>query len=120
MKFLYPPNKVRKEIIYRLRMYFRTDEEEFFRAAMNLFFEFYEVEQPKVDWYERLDDIRVAGLTYSTGRIELIAPSAWKSNKKHRTQQRWLEVVFHELYHFLFWVSDEAKAEEYATGFLKK
>lgn len=120
MKFLYPPDKTRLEVTSRLRQFFKTEEVEFFNAALNLFAGFYEIEKPMVTWYLRLDDVKVAGLTYSSGKIELIDPSAWKKNRKHRGVRRWLEVCYHELYHYLFWVQDEAKADEFAKGMLRK
>lgn len=119
MKYPYPPKATQREIVYRLRMFFKTEEVEFFNAALNLFFSYYEEPIPKVEWYLRMDDSAIAGLTYDNGKIDLIAPEAWKKRKKYKTQRRWIEVCFHELYHYLFWVDDERKAEEFAEGFVK-
>lgn len=118
MKFLIPPDKVCREIKSRLYQYFRTEEVEFFNAALNLYCHFYEVPVPTVTWFQRLDDVRAAGFTYSNGKIELIAAEFWKRNRKHKGMVRWVEVVYHELYHYLFWVSDELKADEYAKAMM--
>ena len=119
MKHLVPPDKVRKEVSSRLKTFFKTGELEFFTAALNLYCSFYEVEVPRVDWYQRLDTSGTAGLTYRSGKIELISPEFWKKNRRHRSFKRWLQVFYHEGYHYIWWVDDETKAEEYAEQMAK-
>lgn len=119
MKYPYPPKATQREIVSRLKTFFKTEEIEFFNAAMNMFFSYYEEPQPTVEWYVKLDDPKVAGLTYSNGRIELYTPSSWKQNRKYRTRKQWLVVVLHELWHYLVWIDEERKADEFANGFLK-
>lgn len=120
MKHLFPAVQVKRKVKHRLYEYFDGEEIDIFNAAINMFCEFYEILPPTVAWYIKLDDPKVAGLTYSTGKIELFSPAAWKKNKKYFSKRRWVEVVFHELYHFLYWVDDEKKADEFAKGMMTK
>lgn len=75
---------------------------------------FYRLKRPQVEWFEYLDWGRTAGRTYENGKIHLVHPENWKRGRKYNTQRQWINAVYHEMGHYIFWTDAERKADTFA------
>lgn len=114
-----PPLARRRVIDRSLSAYFRTHKPSEFRRAMTEFCRFYNVKRPKVEWYEYIDWGKTAGKTYENGQILLIHPENWKRGRIHNTERMWIQVVYHEMGHFLFWTDAERKADVFTRRMVR-
>ncbi len=73
---------------------------------------FYEVKVLKVEWYEYLDNGKTWGKTWTDGAIHLIDPKIWES--RGRSIEQWIDTFHHEFWHYLTFVEEEEKADEFA------
>ncbi len=72
------------------------------------------LKRPQVEWFEYLDWGRTAGRTYENGKIHLVHPENWKSGRKYNTEKQWVNAVYHEMGHYVFWTDAERKADTFA------
>ena len=119
MRMILPPLACRRIIDRSLSAYFRTHKASEFRRAMTEFCRFYNVKRPKVEWYEYIDWGKTAGKTYENGRVHLIHPENWKRGRVHNTERMWVQVVYHEMGHFLFWTDAERKADAFTRRMVR-
>ena len=119
MRMILPPLACRRIIDRSLSAYFRTHKASEFRRAMTEFCRFYNVKRPKVEWYEYIDWGKTAGKTYENGRVHLIHPENWKRGRVHNTERMWVQVVYHEMGHFLFWTDAERKADVFTRRMVR-
>ena len=75
---------------------------------------FYHLRAPKVDWFEYLDWGKSGGRTYENGTIHLVHPEFWKRGRKYKSERRWINTVYHEMGHYIFWADAERKADTFA------
>ncbi len=113
MRMLVPPLGQRREIDRKLTEYFQTHRESIFREAISDFCRFYGVKRPKIHWFEYIDSGRTAGRTFEDGRIHLIHPENWKRGRVYRSERMWVQTVYHELAHYVFWCDAERKADAF-------
>mgnify|MGYP007070598608 CR=1 FL=1 len=92
---------------------------ETFNEALAMICTFYDIPVPKVEWYEKMEDSKIAGLTFENGRVHLYHPEDWAKHRVHNTMQRWREVFFHEIGHVYFWTAAEDKAEAFSKMMLE-
>lgn len=119
MRMLLPPVAVRKMVKESLKLFFQTEDQSHFDTALHAVMGFYNLSVPKVEWVDRFEDARVGGLTWETGKVQLIKPSVWKRNRKHNGMRRWREIALHEIGHVVMWHDAELKADKFAESMLK-
>lgn len=108
-----PPVKHRREIDKNLSEFFRTHREASFRRAVSGFCRYYNLKLPRVEWYEYIDWGKTAGKTYEDGRIHLIHPENWKRGRVYKSERMWIQTLYHEMGHYLFWADAERKADAF-------
>src|SRR5205085_11978815 len=76
---------------------------------------FFNLKRPRVEWFEYLDWGRTAGRTYENGKIHLVHPENWENGRKYNSEKQWINAVYHELGHYVFWADAERKADTFAA-----
>jgi len=111
---LVPPLCYRREIDRDLADFFGSNRQSSFRRAISALCRYYNVKLPRIEWFEYLDWGKTAGKTYEDGRIHLVHPSRWKRGRIYYTERLWVQMVYHELGHYLLWTDAERKANMFA------
>lgn len=115
MRMVLPPTRERRSIHRMLERFFEEHRDRDFAMAVTAICRFYRLKRPQVEWFEYLDWGRTAGRTYENGRIHLVHPENWKRGRKYNTQRQWINAVYHEMGHYIFWTDAERKADTFAT-----
>jgi hypothetical protein len=113
VRMVVPPVAFRREIDRNLSDFFRTHRPISFRRAVSDFCRYYRIGLPRIEWYEYIDWGKTAGKTYEDGRIHLIHPENWKRCRIHKSERMWIQTLYHEMGHFLFWTDAERKADAF-------
>jgi hypothetical protein len=113
VRMLVPPVDHRRAMDGLLVEYFRAERPGYFRRAISAFCRFYAIKPPRIEWCEYIDWGRAAGKTFEDGRIHLVHPQNWKRGRIYRSERMWVQTVYHELGHYLFWTDAERKAEAF-------
>jgi hypothetical protein len=116
---LVPPLAQRREMDRKLVEFFRYERPTAFRRAVADFCRFYAVKTPKIDWYEYIDWGKTAGKTFEDGRIHLVHPENWKRGRVYNRERMWVQMVYHELAHYLFWTDAETKADAFTIRMVR-
>lgn len=114
MRMILPPLRERRAIQRYLEAFFREHREADFNRAIGAICRFFNLKRPRVQWFEYLDWGRVAGKTYEDGTIHLVHPENWKKGRKYNSERQWINAVYHELGHYIFWSDAERKADSFA------
>jgi hypothetical protein len=114
MRMILPPIKERRHVQQYLSAFFRDHKEADFNRAVGLMCRFYHLKRPKVLWFEYIDWGRTAGKTYEDGKIHLVHPENWKKGRKYNSERQWINMVYHEMGHYVFWADAESKADAFA------
>jgi hypothetical protein len=110
-----PPLKERRAINRLLSSFFREHRPLDFDRAIAEICRFYRLKRPRVLWFEYLDWGRTAGRTYENGKIHLVHPENWKKGRKYNSERQWVNTVYHEMGHYIFWADAERKANTFAA-----
>ena len=113
MRMILPPIAYRRVVDRELTAFFRTHRNPIFNRAISRLCRFYNVRRPRISWFEYLDWGKTAGKTYTDGRIHLVHPENWKRGRIYNTERMWVQMIYHEMAHFLFWTDAESKADLY-------
>jgi len=113
VRMIVPPLAHRKAIDRSLASFFNTHRPAAFRRAISELCSFYHLKRPKIEWYEYLDWGKTAGKTMEDGRILLVHPENWKRGRIYNSERMWVQMIYHEMGHFLFWADAERKAESF-------
>ena len=119
MRMLVPPIVQRREMDRNLVDFFRREVTAPFRRAVANFCRFYNVRGPRIEWCEYIDWGRAAGKTFQDGRIHLVHPENWKRGRVYKSERMWVQTVYHELAHYLFWADAERKAETFTRRMVR-
>jgi predicted SprT family Zn-dependent metalloprotease len=114
MRMILPPTRERRVIDGQLTSFFRSYRIAEFRRAVSAMCGFYKLKRPQVEWYEYLDWGKTGGKTYENGTIQLVHPENWKRGRKYNSERQWINMVYHEMGHYIFWVDAERKANMFA------
>jgi hypothetical protein len=106
-----PPVAHRREIDRNLEEFFRKHRAARFNRAISLMCRYFNVRRPRIEWFEYIDWGRMAGRTYEDGRIHLVHPENWKRGRVYYRERMWIQMIYHEMGHFIFWSDPERKAE---------
>lgn len=119
VRMLVPPIAQRRGIDRQLALYFQTYRPSMFRRAISDFCRFYGVKRPQIQWFENIDCGRTAGRTFEDGRIHLVHPENWKRCRVYNSERMWVQTVYHELGHYVFWSDAERKAEAFTVRMVR-
>src|SRR5437870_6632209 len=110
---LVPPVAQRREMDRKLVKFFQQHNRSIFRQAIADFCRFYAVKPPRIGWFEYIDWGKAAGKTFADGRIHLVHPENWRRGRIYKSERMWVQMVYHELAHYLFWTDPESKADAF-------
>ena len=116
---LLPPVERRREMDRNLVEFFHAGRPATFRRAISEFCRYYHLRQPRIEWYEYIDWGKTAGRTFEDGRIHLVHPENWKRGRIYKSERMWVQTVYHELAHYLFWTDAERKAEAFTRRMVR-
>ena len=119
MRMMLPPLKDRRSIDRFLSSFFRDYKAHDFKRAISALCRFYHLKMPKVEWFEYIDWGKTAGKTYENGQIYLVHPENWKRGRKYNSERKWINLVYHELGHYIFWADAETKADRFALRMVR-
>ncbi|GIW40200.1 MAG: hypothetical protein KatS3mg076_0777 [Candidatus Binatia bacterium] len=114
MRMILPPLRQRRQIHRSLSEFFQTHKMTEFNRAIAAICRFYGLPKPKVQWFEYIDWGRTVGRTYEDGKVHLVHPENWKSGRKYNSERQWINAVYHEMGHYIFWADAERKADTFA------
>ena len=114
MRMILPPLKERRVIQRNLSMFFQEHRQADFNRAISAMCRFYHLKRPRVMWFEYIDWGRTVGKTYEDGKIHLVHPENWKNGRKYNSERQWVNAVYHEMGHYVFWAHAEPKADSFA------
>ena len=72
---------------------------------------YFKLRRPRIEWFEYIDWGKTAGRTYEDGRIHLVHPENWKRGRIYFSERKWIQMIYHEMGHFLLWSDPERKAD---------
>src|ERR1700719_1319203 len=116
---LLPPIDRRREMDKNLVAFFRDHRLIDFRRAIADFCRYYHLRRPRIEWYEYIDWGKTAGKPFEDGRIHLVHPENWKRGRIYKSERMWVQMVYHELAHYLFWSDAETKAETFTCRMVR-
>jgi hypothetical protein len=119
VRMLLPPIDRRREMDKNLVAFFRDHGRLAFRRAIADFCRYYYLRRPRIEWYEYIDWGKTAGKTFEDGRIHLVHPENWKRGRVYKSERMWVQMVYHELAHYLFWTDAETKAETFTCRMVR-
>jgi hypothetical protein len=111
---LVPPIVYRRGIDRDLADFFRSHRQSSFRRAISTLCRYFNVKGPRIEWFEYIDWGKTAGKTYEDGRIHLVHPVRWKRGRIYYSERLWVQMVYHEMGHYLLWTDAERKANLFA------
>ena len=118
MKMLLPSRAVRKLVTQELELFYSSNDLWRFTVAVSLLVQFYKVKMPVIEWVIELDSGASLGKTNEDGVIQLIIPGKhWLKQVEDihgNSPDVWIKVFFHEWWHYMVWVDEEEKADEFA------
>lgn len=114
MRIILPTLQERRSVDRHLASFFRGYKPSEFKRAISALCKFYGLRQPRIEWYEYIDWGKTAGKTYENGHIHLVHPENWKKGRKYKSERKWINTVYHELGHYIFWADAENKANNFA------
>jgi predicted SprT family Zn-dependent metalloprotease len=119
VRMIVPPLTHRKAIDRRLVVFFRSHRSAAFRRAVSDMCRYYSVKRPRIEWYEYIDWGKTAGKTLENGRILLVHPENWKRGRVYNSERMWVQMVYHEMAHYLFWTDAERKADAFTRRMVR-
>lgn len=119
MRMILPPVRERRQIDRLLSAFFHENRELDFRRALLQMCRYYKLAMPRITWFEYLDWGKTAGRTYENGEIHLVHPENWKRGRKYNSERRWINMIYHEMGHYIFWADAERKADTFANRMVR-
>ncbi len=114
MRMILPPLRDRRGIDRNLTSFFRHYKPGNFKKAISSICRFYHLKSPRVEWFEYIDWGKTGGEAYENGKIHMVHPENWKKGRKSNSERKWINTVYHELGHYVFWADAENKANNFA------
>ncbi|MGB9379860.1 MAG: hypothetical protein WCB16_04430 [Candidatus Binatus sp.] len=111
MRMIVPPVAHRREIDRNLAEFFRGHRTARFNRAISSMCRYFNVRRPRIEWFEYIDWGKTAGRTYEDGRIHLVHPENWKRGRIYFSERKWIQMLYHEMGHFILWSDAERKAD---------
>jgi len=111
VRMILPPLAARRAVDCELVEFFHSHRKPAFNRALSLLCRYYNVRRPRIEWYEYIDWGKTAGKTFEDGLIILVHPENWKRGRIHNSERQWVQMIYHEMAHYLFWTDAERKAD---------
>jgi hypothetical protein len=111
VRMMVPPIVHRRSIDRELVEFFHSHRKASFNRAVARLCRYFAVRRPRISWFEYIDWGKAAGKTYEDGRIHLVHPENWKRGRIYRSERMWVQMIYHEMGHYLFWTDAERKAD---------
>jgi hypothetical protein len=111
VRMILPPIAHRRVVDRELAGFFRSHRTPMFNRAISRLCRYYNVRRPRVSWFEYIDWGKTAGKTFYDGRIHLVHPENWKRGRVYKTERMWVQMIYHEIAHYLFFTDAESKAD---------
>jgi hypothetical protein len=111
VRMMVPPINNRRAIDRELSVFFRSHRPAAFNRAIARICRYFGLRRPRIRWFEYIDWGKTAGKTYEDGRIHLVHPENWKRGRVYNRERMWIQMVYHEMGHYLFWADAERKAD---------
>ena len=106
-----PPLAYRRVVDAYLVDFFHSHRKASFNRALSALCRFYRLKRPRIEWYEYIDWGKTAGKTFEDGLIILVHPENWKRGRVYNSERQWVQMIYHEMAHYLFWTDAERKAD---------
>ncbi|MFM7141589.1 MAG: hypothetical protein ACKO2K_06695 [Alphaproteobacteria bacterium] len=119
MRMLLPPVRERRLVDGLLSEFFREHRPSAFRRALARIARYYRLPTPRYTWFEYLDWGKSGGRTYEDGHIHLVHPEHWKRGRKYNSERQWINMIYHEMGHYILWTDAERKADSFAAGMVR-
>jgi hypothetical protein len=119
MRMIVPPVKDRRLVDRFLSSFFSEYKQVDFKKAIGILCRYYHLKNPRIEWFEYLDWGKTAGKTYENGEIYLVHPENWKRGRKYYSERTWINTVYHEMGHYVFWADAESKADKFACRMVR-
>jgi len=119
MRMMLPPLRDRRIISKLLSVFFQEHRPADFNRAVGALCRFFNLKRPRIEWFEYIDWGRTGGKTYENGKIHLVHPENWKNGRKYNSERQWVNMVFHEMGHYIFWADAERKADTFAFRMMR-
>ncbi|MEY4949704.1 MAG: hypothetical protein RL698_1915 [Pseudomonadota bacterium] len=119
MRMLLPPVSERRAIDRLLSAFFREHRPLAFRQALSRIARYYRLSTPRYTWFEYLDWGKSGGRTYENGQIHLVHPEHWKRGRKYNSERQWINMIYHEMGHYILWTDAERKADAFAASMVR-
>ncbi|MBU6282819.1 hypothetical protein KGQ64_11305 [bacterium] len=119
MRMLIPPVRERRAVDGLLSEFFREHRPSAFRRAIARISRWYRLPTPRYTWFEYLDWGKSGGRTYEDGHIHLVHPEHWKRGRKYNSERQWINMIYHEMGHYILWTDAERKADAFAAGMVR-
>ena len=119
MRMVLPTIKERRGVDRLLSSFFADYKALDFKRAVSTLCRFYHLKNPNVEWFEYIDWGKTAGKTYENGQIYLVHPENWKKGTKYNSERSWVNMVYHEMGHYIFWADAETKADMFASRMVR-
>lgn len=119
MRMIVPPIVHRRGIDRNLVDFFHAHRRASFNRAISSFCRYFNVKRPRIEWFEYLDWGKTAGKTYEDGRIHLVHPENWKRGRVYNSERMWVQMIYHEMAHYLFWTDAERKADAFSRQMVR-
>ncbi len=113
VRMIVPPIVNRRAIDRNLVEFFHHHRKASFNRAISGMCRYFGVRRPRITWFEYIDWGKTAGKTYEDGRIHLVHPENWKRGRIYRSERMWVQMIYHEMGHYLFWTDAERKADAF-------
>src|SRR5581483_7272649 len=53
------------------------------------------------------------------GEIHLVHPENWKRGRKYNSERQWVNMIYHEMGHYILWTDAERKADVFAMSMVR-
>jgi hypothetical protein len=114
VRMIVPPVAHRREIDRNLAEFFHSHRPAKFNRAISAMCRYFKLRRPRIEWFEYIDWGKTAGRTYEDGRIHLVHPENWKRGRIYFSERLWIQMIYHEMAHYVFWSDAERKAEMFS------
>jgi hypothetical protein len=119
VRMIVPTVALRRTIDGNLEKFFRQHRLSEFNRAISRLCRFYHIRRPRIEWYEYIDWGKTAGKTYEDGQIHLVHPENWKRGRVYNSERMWIQMIYHEMGHFVFWTDAERKADAFTRRMVR-
>lgn len=115
----FPRARRRDKILNLIAMAFDAEDKESLVEAAKIVTDHFKMKPVRRFVWRRtpLKPRTLAAQCWRSGWIEILSPKVWKA--EGRSRESWTQTILHELGHYVFWVDDEQRADDFAERIMK-